>query len=472
MIKSNHLNQLKNSFPFTPTSDQFLWFELISEFLNLATKDDIFILKGYAGTGKSTLISHLVNNLKIFDFKGVLLAPTGRAAKVISGYSKKSSFTIHKQIYFTKNQNEVGIKFSLKNNKFKNTIFIVDEASMISNSNNQSGLFENDSLLQDLIKYVYNGNSCFLVFVGDTAQLPPIGLQISPALDDHVLERKFNMKVSTLTLKSVVRQDLDSGILKNATTLRTFISNGIFNEFKFDIKTFDDIIKVNDGDELLTYLDTSLSDYGTDDVVFVVRSNKRANTYNQGIRRRILSLHSSLSTGDKLMVVKNNYFWLNSDSQADFIANGDIIVIEKINKIIEIYDLRFAEITARLTDYPQMLPFETVIILDTLSTNFPSMSQKETQAFYNLVKQDYESEKSNFKKYLKIKNNKFFNALQVKYSYCITCHKSQGGQWDNVFVEFPYLPEGPDKDFFRWLYTAITRARKRLYLVGFPKEYF
>ena len=401
-----------------------------------------------------------------------MLAPTGRAAKVISNYSNKSSFTVHKQIYFPRSEKGGGVKFILKNNKFKNTIFIVDEASMIGSVGQKSSLYKNSSLLDDLIKYVDSGNCCFLILVGDTAQLPPVNLKMSPALNNDNLQSEYKKNTITITLKQVIRQLSDSGILKNATTVREYILEGVYNKFKFKINSFSDIIRVKDGDELLNLLDHSLNDSGIDNVIFIVRSNKRANLYNQNIRQRILSLESSLSVGDQLMVVKNNYFWLDIDSQAGFIANGDIIIIQKIKKIIELYDMRFAEITAKLADYPQMPPFETVLMLDTLSSNSPSLTFEESQSLYNAVKEDYKGQKSPYKKYLMGKNNIYFNALQVKYSYCITCHKSQGGQWDNVYVEYPYLLEGPNEDFFRWLYTAITRSKKRLYLVGFPKEYF
>ena len=472
MNKTEILRELKNTFSFEPTSDQIIWFNTISKFLYTLSKNDLFILKGYAGTGKSTLISHLVKHLKTINFKSVLLAPTGRAAKVISSYSNNVSYTIHKQIYLPRSEKGVGVKFILKNNKHRNTFFIVDEASMIGNNTNQSKLFESPSLLDDLIKYVYDGAKCFLILVGDTAQLPPINLQVSPALNSNELENKYNKKITTILLKKVVRQHSSSGILRNATSIRKFIAEGIFNKLIFDINSFNDIIRVENGEELLNLLDTSLNQKGIDKVVFIVRSNKRANLYNQNIRQRILFLESSLSVGDQLMVVKNNYFWLDADSQAGFIANGDIIIVEKIKKIIELYDLKFAEITAKLLDYPNMSSFNTIVILNTLNSNSPSLTFDKIQSFYNSVKEDYKNEKSPYKKYLMTKNNPYFNALQVKYSYCVTCHKSQGGQWDNVFIEYPYLPEGPNKDFFRWLYTAITRAKKRLYLFGFPKEYF
>ena len=472
MDSSEVYSILSNTFPLKPTSKQVDWFNSIAEFLDSPMKESLFLLKGYAGTGKSTLIGHLVQHLQKFNFKSVLIAPTGRAAKVISNYSNRSAFTIHKQIYYSKSEKGSGVKFVLKANKYKNTLFIVDEASMIGDDRQNSKFFENGSLLNDLIQYVYSGNSCFLILVGDSAQLPPVNLEISPALSKRELENNYNKKVTSITLTEVVRQLSNSGILYNATVLREYIFQEIFNKFRFELNDFQDVQRIQDGEELLNILDNSLNEYGIDQVVFIVRSNKRANLYNQNIRRRILFLESSLSVGDQLMVVKNNYFWIKPESQAGFIANGDIIIVEKINNIKEFYGFKFAEITARLVDYPEMSSFETVVLMDTLTSNTPSLNYEESQSLYKSVQEDYKNEKSSYKRFLKVKNNPYFNALQVKYSYSITCHKSQGGQWDRVFVEYPYLPDGPNKDFFRWLYTAITRSKKGLYLVGFPKEYF
>ena len=472
MNSSEIYSILSNTFPLKPTLKQIDWFKSIADFLDSPLKENVFLLKGYAGTGKSTLIGHLVQHLQKFSFKSILIAPTGRAAKVISNYSNRSAFTIHKQIYYPKSEKGSGVKFILKANKHKNTLFIVDEASMIGDDRQNSKFFENGSLLNDLIQYVSTGNSCFLILVGDTAQLPPVNLEISPALSREELEDNYNKKVTAITLTEVVRQLSDSGILYNATVLREFIFQEVFNKFRFELNSFDDIQRIQDGEELLNILDNSFNEYGIDQVVFIVRSNKRANLYNQNIRKRILFLESSLSVGDQLMVVKNNYFWIKPESQAGFIANGDIIVVEKINNIKEFYGFKFAEITAKLVDYPEMPSFETVVLTDTLTSNTPSLNYEESQSLYKSVQEDYKNEKSSYKKFLKVKNNPYFNALQVKYSYSITCHKSQGGQWDRVFVEYPYLPDGPNKDFFRWLYTAITRAKKGLYLVGFPKEYF
>ena len=472
MNSSEIYSILSNTFPLKPTLKQIDWFKSIADFLDSPLKENVFLLKGYAGTGKSTLIGHLVQHLQKFSFKSVLIAPTGRAAKVISNYSNRSAFTIHKQIYYPKSEKGGGVKFILKANKHKNTLFIVDEASMIGDDRQNSKFFENGSLLNDLIQYVSTGNSCFLILVGDTAQLPPVNLEISPALSKEELEDNYNKKVTAITLTEVVRQLSDSGILYNATVLREFIFQEVFNKFRFELNSFDDIQRIQDGEELLNILDNSFNEYGIDQVVFIVRSNKRANLYNQNIRKRILFLESSLSVGDQLMVVKNNYFWIKPESQAGFIANGDIIIVEKINNIKEFYGFKFAEITAKLVDYPEISSFETVVLTDTLTSNTPSLNYEESQSLYKSVQEDYKNEKSSYKKFLKVKNNPYFNALQVKYSYSITCHKSQGGQWDRVFVEYPYLPDGPNKDFFRWLYTAITRAKKGLYLVGFPKEYF
>ena len=472
MNSSEIYSTLLNTFPLKPTSNQIDWFRSISGFLDSPSRENIFILKGYAGTGKSTLIGHLVQHLHKMGLKSILIAPTGRAAKIISNYSNKSAFTIHKQIYYPKSEKGSGVKFILKTNKHKNTLFIVDEASMIADDRNNSKFFENGSLLNDLIQYISSGNSCFLVLVGDSAQLPPVNLDVSPALSKQELENNYNKKVTTVSLTEVVRQLSDSGILNNATLLREYIFQEVYDKFKFKLNNYQDVIRIQDGEELLNILDNSINEFGIDQVIFIVRSNKRANLYNQNIRKRILFLESSLSVGDQLMVVKNNYFWIKSESQAGFIANGDIIVVDKINNFKEFYGFKFAEIEARLIDYPQMPSFKTVILTDTLSSNSPSLTYEESQSLYKSVQEDYKNEKSAYKRFIKVKNNPYFNALQVKYSYSITCHKSQGGQWERVFVEYPYLPDGPNKDFFRWLYTAITRAKKHLYLVGFPKEYF
>lgn len=462
---------IKNSFPHDATPKQDIALQLLSKFLVATNPDEIFLLKGYAGTGKTTIVGALVENLPKVKKRSVLLAPTGRAAKVISNYSNKPAFTIHKKIYHPKSE-QGGVSFTLKANKHRDTIFIVDEASMVPDINQSSSLFENGSLLDDLMKYVYSGKNCKLLLIGDTAQLPPVHLTVSPALDSRVLESHYSKEVIAIELNEVVRQDEDSGILENATRIRQSLEDGFFEDFKFSGNHFPDVIRPLDGQELMDAISDSYARLGNEGAVVVVRSNKRANLYNQNIRQRILFQDAELSAGDYLMVVKNNYFWLDERSEAGFIANGDIVEVLEIYAFRDLYGFRFAEVKVRMVDYPNMAPLETVLLLDTLTSESPSLTYEESNKLYQEVMQDYAMEKSNYKKYLGVKTNKFFNALQVKFSYAITCHKSQGGQWNTVFVEQPYLPEGVSKEYLRWLYTAVTRAEKKLYLIGFPNEFF
>lgn len=444
---------------------------MLSRFLVSSDTDQVFLLKGYAGTGKTTIVGSLVANLPALRKRAVLLAPTGRAAKVISNYSGKPAYTIHKQIYFPKSA-QGGISFDLKTNKHRDTVFIVDEASMIPDINQSSSLFENGSLLDDLMKYVYSGENCKLLLIGDTAQLPPVHLTVSPALDAHVLQTHYDKEVFQIELDEVVRQEHDSGILVNATRIREAINDGFYESFLFSGISYPDVIRPVDGMEIMDAISDSYATLGNDGAVIVVRSNKRANLYNQNIRKRILFQDAELSAGDHLMVVKNNYFWVDDRSEAGFIANGDVVEVLEIFAFRELYGFRFAEVKVQMVDYPAMSPFETVLLLDTLTSESPSLTYDESNRLYQEVMKDYASERVKYKRYLKVKNNKYFNALQVKFSYAITCHKSQGGQWHTVFVEQPYLPDGVGIEYLRWLYTAITRAEKKLYLIGFPERFF
>ena len=434
--------------------------------------DAIFVLKGYAGTGKTSLISTIVINLIEVNKKYVLLAPTGRAAKVISNYSNKPAFTIHKKIYFPKKSSGGGVSFTMQQNKHKNTIFIVDEASMISDQSNESKMYENGSLLDDLISYVYSGADCKMILLGDTAQLPPVNLDISPALNTDTLELNYNKKVDWIELDEVMRQELNSGILYNATELREILKDSFITEFKFKLKGFKDIVRLTDGYDIQDAINQAYSNYSIEDTAFIVRSNKRANQYNEQIRAKILDKESDLSTGDFLMVVKNNYFWLKEKDEAGFIANGDIIEVLEIHSFKELYGFKFAKVKIRMVDYPRQIPFETVLILDTIKSESSSLTYEQSNQLYEEVMKDYEHLTSKYAKFQKVKENEYFNALQVKFSYAITCHKSQGGQWNTVFIEQPYLPEGIDRDYIRWLYTAMTRAKDKLYLIGFKNESF
>ena len=472
MIKEpvNFTRELLRKFAFTPTLKQGELFNLLSSFIFNDNKDALFLLKGYAGTGKTTVIGYFVNTLWKANKKSVLLAPTGRAAKVISVYSKKPAFTIHKKIYFPKKNTNGSVDFVLQANKHRNTIFIVDEASMILDGKQNQQLFDSKSLLDDLINYVSSGHNCKLIFVGDTAQLPPVKLKVSPALDEETLNYQFNKKVISIELDEVMRQHLNSGILVNATYLRLAIENEI-EDFKFSIK-YPDIKRLEDGYDIEDALVSAYDSDGIEDTAFIVRSNKRANQYNQQIRFRIRGQENEISTGDYVMVVKNNYYWLSDSSSAGFIANGDICEVLRIISIKELYGFHFAEVSLRMIDYPDMQPFDTVLLLDTLTSESPSLTYEESNKLYEAIKEDYAHEKSKYKQYLAIKKNKYFNALQVKFSYAITCHKSQGGQWNTVFIEQPYLPEGVSIAYYRWLYTAITRAKEMLYLIGFKDDFF
>lgn len=463
--------KLKSKFPFTPTTIQDSLLDKLSTYIFDKDKNTIFLLKGFAGTGKTTTMSTLVNNLWEVNMKSVLLAPTGRAAKVISNYSKKKAYTIHKKIYHPRKAQNGGVVFTLQQNKHTNTLFIVDEASMIPDNAGNIKFSDQPSLLDDLLSYVYSGKNCKVVFVGDTAQLPPVKLELSPALKAETLEINYHKRVIEIELNEVMRQHKDSGILKNATKIRELLSDGFYEKFTFNLN-FPDVIRLTDGYDIQDAITMAYDSNGVEDTAFIVRSNKRANQYNQQIRSAIRGQENEIAPGDFIMVVKNNYFWLEDNSDAGFIANGDICEILRISDYKDLYGFRFAEVTVRMIDYPDQQPLETVIMLDTLSSESPSLTYEESNRLYQEVGKDYEDEKSGYKKLLAIKNNSYFNALQIKFSYAMTCHKSQGGQWKTVFIEQPYLPEGKSLAYFRWLYTAVTRAQKKLYLIGFKDEYF
>ena len=472
MIKTaaDFYKELTQKFPFQSTMKQGELLEKLSTFIFDNNNRALFLLKGYAGTGKTTVISTVVNSLWKANKKAVLLAPTGRAAKVISGYSKKQALTVHKKIYFPKKQKNGSVDFVLQTNKHMNTLFIVDEASMIPDSPSNAKLFDNGSLLDDLLSYVYAGKNCKIIFIGDTAQLPPVKLSLSPALDGTLLEHAYNKDVTTIELDEVMRQHEDSGVLANATILRMLIESQSTN-FQFDLN-FSDIIRLEDGYDIQDAITMAYDDDGVEETAFIVRSNKRANQYNQQIRSKIRGQENEISTGDYVMVVKNNYYWLKESSEAGFIANGDICEIMRIINLKDLYGFRFAEVELRMIDYPDQRPFQTVLLLDTLSSESPSLTYEQSNSLYQAVKEDYAHEKSKYKQLLAVKNNKYFNALQVKFSYAMTCHKSQGGQWNTVFIEQPYLPDGLSVDYLRWLYTAITRTKEKLYLIGFKDACF
>ncbi|MCE3280845.1 MAG: ATP-dependent endonuclease [Bacteroidetes bacterium] len=461
-------------FPFETTPGQKTLLMKLSEFILGKDSDQIFVLKGYAGTGKTTLVSALVKAMPALNGKTVLLAPTGRAAKVLSNYTQKQAFTIHKKIYIRRATEEGGFAFHLQQNLHSNTVFIIDEASMISNSGGltKGGAFGGGSLMDDLIEYVFSGTNCKLIFIGDTAQLPPVGMDVSPALDIEFLKASYSFSAVHYELTEVVRQTGSSGILVNATALREQIREGESYQPHFETKEFKDVIRI-DGSDLEDALNEAYNKFGAEDTMIVCRSNKRANIYNQQIRARIRWQESELSAGDYMMVVKNNYFWLPEESKAGFIANGDIVEILRVGKVQEMHGFRFADVRMRMIDYPDESDLEVRLLLDTIMSEAPSLSQSDSKKLFDSVMEDYSDVADRRMRLKKVKEDGFFNALQVKFAYSVTCHKAQGGQWPCVFVEQGYLTdEMLNKEYLRWLYTAITRASQKLYLVNFNKEFF
>ena len=465
---------LLQHFPFEAKGGQRQLFTKLSAFILGKNSDQIFVIKGYAGTGKTTIVRSLVQSLPAVNGKTVLLAPTGRAAKVLSNYTKKQAYTIHKKIYYRKPENDGGLAFTLQQNLHTDTIFVVDEASMISSSGglNDNGFFGGGSLLDDLIRYVFSGTNCKLIFIGDTAQLPPVGLDVSPALDIDFLKASYYFQVDWLELTEVVRQTENSGILTNATAIRNQINEDRNSKPNFILNSFKDIVRLG-GDELEDALNDAYNKYGAEDTMVISRSNKRANIFNQQIRARIRWQENELSSGDYMMVVKNNYFWLPEESKAGFIANGDIIQLMSIGKIQEMHGFRFADVRMRMIDYPDEPELETRLLLDTIMSESPALSQTENKRLYESVSSDYGDIADKRLRLKKVKEDGFFNALQVKFSYAVTCHKAQGGQWPCVFVEQGYLTdEMINTEYLRWLYTAVSRASEKLYLVNFNKDFF
>ncbi|MCL3780462.1 DUF2075 domain-containing protein [Prolixibacteraceae bacterium JC049] len=472
MIK-NHLQELiVDKLGFSPSEDQKEVIRLLSEFTFSDDPDSIFLLRGYAGTGKTSVLSSFVKTMDELKRRCVLLAPTGRAAKVLSRYSGKQAYTIHKKIYRQQSSTDGTGRFTLDKNLYKNTWFIVDEASMIANASMAQSVFGSGRLLDDLIEYVYTGENCRLILTGDTAQLPPVGLPISPALDAQELD-SYGRNVLEYEMTQVIRQAQESGILYNATQLREMVSEDGFFPGYFPLETqfFDDIQRLAGGD-LIEEISTCYDRFGMDETMIVTRSNKRANKFNEGIRNTILYKDGEITPGDHLMVVKNNYFWLEGNDQVDFIANGDIAEIIRIGKYEEMYGHRFANVTVRLMDYKD-LEIDCKIMLDTLMLETPALSADEQMKFFHEVSADYADIRNKKQRWERIRSNEYFNALQVKFAYAVTCHKAQGGQWKAVFVDQGYLLEEMiDIEFLRWLYTAFTRPTQKLYLVNFNKEFF
>lgn len=461
-------------FPFKPTSNQLDAICGLSEFGESSFSKSIYVLKGYAGTGKTSLIAAYIQSLKVMGKTCVLMAPTGRAAKVLSAYSGEVAFTIHKSIYF-QHKVEGRLQFVLQKNKLSNAIFIVDEASMIGNSGALGGSFNSmeRTLLDDLIQFVYSGKNCQLIFVGDTAQLPPVGSELSPALDLNYLKSRYPLMVFSTELTEVTRQSLDSGILSNATIIR----NQMQSQLKFPIfqlNGYKDVRRLI-GEEIEETVSSCYSADGIDSSIVICRSNKQANAFNKYIRYSILYLEDELSAGDLLMVVKNNYYWLDQCNKTGFIANGDVVEIRRVINFEERYEKRFATVSLVFSgeSVGHSEELEVKVLMDTLYTETPSLGRVESNLFYEAVQKEYAHLRDRKERRDAIKKDPYFNALQIKFSYAITCHKSQGGQWKNVFVDQGYLTdEMINVEYLRWLYTAVTRSQKNLYLLNFHQKFF
>ncbi len=476
MISNLFLRLLKKHFPFEMTAHQEKAAEMLCNFVFGETlQDRIFILKGYAGTGKTTLMAAFVKLLSNLGVKVVLMAPTGRAAKVFTGHSGKSSYTIHKIIYRQRRQDDINASFSLNVNKHRDSIFVIDEASMIGQGGNVTSIFGSGDLLEDTLQFVYSGEGCKAIFIGDSAQLPPVGEEESPALSAENLGC-MGFQVDTCQLTEVMRQENESGILHNATLLRKHLQeNEVFELPLVRFNGFRDFRKLPMSD-LIDSLEYSYAHKGLEDTVVITRSNKRANAYNEGIRRTIFCYEEQLSRGDVLMIAKNNYYWTEQAAAAlsenetmpmDFIANGDIAIVQNIKRYTEMYGLHFADTVLAFPDYDYEM--EVRLVLEALKSETPSLSPEDSGKLFNGVMEDYADYTTKKKRMEKLRKDPFYNALQVKYAYAVTCHKAQGGQWKHVYIDQGWLPDnGCDSGYYRWLYTALTRATEKTYLVNWP----
>ncbi|MDR1003530.1 MAG: AAA family ATPase [Prevotellaceae bacterium] len=468
MINNYLETQIKDNFPYIPTPEQEKAIAALSLFLLSPQNDTVFLLRGYAGTGKTSLVGALVRTLDKLQQKSVLLAPTGRAAKVFAAYAGHPAFTIHKKIYRQRSfSNDTG-NFTLSDNLTTHTLYIVDEASMISNEGLSGSMFGTGRLLDNLVEYVYAGEGCRLVLMGDTAQLPPVGEELSPALYADAL-RGYGLKVMEADLTQVVRQEHDSGILWNATRLRRLIAEDACRTLpKIRLKGFADI-RFLPGNELIEELTRCYERDGLDETIVVCRSNKRANIYNNGVRAQILWREDELNTGDLLMVAKNNYFWTAGNKEMEFIANGETAVVRRVRRTHELFGFRFAAVTLSFPDCNDM-ELDANLLLDTLHSDAPALSRADADRLFYTILEDYADLPAKRDRMAKMKVDPWYNALQVKYAYAVTCHKAQGGQWRNVFLDQGYLTEEQlTPDYFRWLYTAFTRATGTLYLINYPE---
>lgn len=453
----------KFGYNFSPTQKAAV--ELFIRFFFAREDDSAFLLKGYAGTGKTSLVAAIVNTLISLEYKVVLLAPTGRAAKVFSGYAGHPAFTIHKKIYRQKSSNEGEGLFNLGFNAGVDTLFFVDEASMISNMDTE-GNFGSGCLLDDLVQFVYNGKGNRLVLIGDVAQLPPVGLDISPALDKRELQAAYNFKVTEAHLLDIMRQAEKSGILHNATIVRGLIGSGA-GRLALRVSGFPDVFRITGGD-LLEEIDTCYGKYGEEETIIICRSNKRANRFNEGIRRTILYREEDFCGGDRIMIVRNNYFWGEEYDKIDFIANGDMATVRRAGRRMDLYGYHFLQATLKIDGYEEEIT--AWVILDTLMSDYPALTYEQSRELYRSIEVEYADIPSKKKRSEKIRENEYYNALQVKFAYAVTCHKAQGGQWDAVFIDQGYLTDEMLTDeYWRWLYTAITRGRERVYFINFKE---
>lgn len=489
------IDEVVREFGFTPTHDQLNALETFARFLADREQNCVMVMRGSAGTGKTSLAGAMVRTFTRLGQKLLLMAPIGRAAKVFAMNSGHSAFTIHRKIYREKSYSGIGGQFNLNDNMHKNTLFMIDETSMIGRGGGMTSDFGTGDLLSDLVQFVYNGQNCRMLLVGDCAQLPPVGEEEAPALHAQVLE-SMGLKVYECDLREVLRQSQDSGILVNATYIRSLApglsprrgeaqleSNGglDFSEFSGDdllkvglprirFKGFADIVMVP-GDELVERISSSYADVGMDETMVVTRSNKRANVYNQGIRATVLDREDELCTGDLLMVVKNKYLDKpqGDHGQLAFIANGDRVKVQRVRNIRELFGFRFADVWLQFSDYDDFEMQQTVI-LDTLTTEAPALTHEQQEQLYEAVMEDYADIPLKRDRMAKLKQDEYFNALQIKYAYAVTCHKAQGGQWAHVYLDQGYMTDDMlTPDYIHWLYTAFTRATEKLFLVNWPK---
>ena len=482
MVNDELKYRIRQSLGFTPTPEQEHALDVFSLFLTDRMENVVMIMRGSAGTGKTTLAGAIVRAMAALKQKMILLAPTGRAAKVFSLNAGHAAYTIHRRIYRQKSAGDLSA-FNLNDNLNRDTLFIIDEASMISNQGFGDSAFGSGCLLDDLMQFVYNGqrsasplassNNCRMLLIGDKAQLPPVGEDESPALMADVL-RCYGMKVYECDLNQVLRQrplegGQGSGILWNATMIRQMITHDEITGLpRIRFEGFADIQSVP-GDELIETLASSYSHVGLDETIVITRSNKRANIYNQGIRNTVLDREDELCRGDQLMIVKNNYFWTEGSKDIPFIANGDIAVVQRVRNVHELYGFRFAEVTMQFPDYDNY-ELTATVILDSLTTEAPALTHEQQEQLYNAVIEDYADIPQKVERIKKMKSDRYYNALQVKFAYAVTCHKAQGGQWTHVYLDQGYMTDDMlTPDYIHWLYTAFTRATEKLYLVNWPK---